>query len=77
MGEFFHHLFQETARLHLKWNEYEALFNAGSEKVANMNLAAPGFCWLAQSALWHDIILHVCRITDNGTKVLSVKRRRR
>jgi AbiU2 len=74
MGEFFHHLFQETARLHLKWNEYEALFNAGPVKIANMNLAAPGFFWLAQNALWHDIILHVCRITDNGTKVLSVKR---
>jgi hypothetical protein len=74
MGEFFHHLFQETAGLHLKWNEYEALFNAGPVKIANMNRAAPGFFWLAQNALWHDIILHVCRITDKGTKVLSVKR---
>ena len=74
MGEFFHHLFQETARLHLKWNEYDALFNAGPVKIANMNLAAPGFFWLTQNALWHDIILHVCRITDNGAKVLSVQR---
>lgn len=73
-GEFFHHLFQETARLHLKWNEYDALFNAGPVKIANMNLAAPGFFWLAQNALWHDIILHVCRITGNGTKLLSVRR---
>jgi hypothetical protein len=33
LGEFFHYLMQETSRLHLKWNEYEALFNAGPEKV--------------------------------------------
>ena len=71
LGEFFHYLMQEASRLHLKWNEYEALFNAGPEKVTNMNLAAPGFFWLAQNALWHDIILNVCRITDNGTKVLK------
>lgn len=74
LGEFFHHLMQETARLHLKWNEYEALFNDGPEKVANLNKAAPGFFWLAQNALWHDIILGVCRISDNGSRVLSVKR---
>ena len=74
LGEFFHHLMQEASRLHLKWNEYEALFNAGREKVENMNRAAPGFFWITQNALWHDIILSLCRITDNGSKVLSVKR---
>ena len=74
LGEFFHHLMQEAARLHLRWNQYEALFNAGQDKVENMNRAAPGFFWLTQNALWHDIVLTVCRITDNGTKVLSVKR---
>jgi hypothetical protein len=74
LGEFFHHLMQEAARLHLKWNEYEALFNAGPEKIANMNRAAPGFFWLAQNAFWHDIILSICRISDNGSMALSVKR---
>ena len=74
LGEFFHHLMQEASRLHLKWNEYEALFNAGREKVENMNRAAPGFFWITQNALWHDIILSLCRIADNGSKVLSVKR---
>jgi AbiU2 len=74
LGEILPLFMQETSRLHLKWNEYEALFNAGPEKVTDMNLAAPGFFWLAQNALWHDIILNVCRITHNGTKVLSVKR---
>jgi hypothetical protein len=74
LGEFFHHLWQESARLHLKWNEYEALFHAGADKIANMERAAPGFFWLVKNALWHEIILSVCRITDNGSKVLSIKR---
>ena len=39
-----------------------------------MERAAPGFFWLVKNALWHQIILSVCRITDNGSKVLSVKR---
>ena len=52
LGEVFHHLMQETAFLHLKWNEYERLFGASAEQIALLNRAAPGFFWLVQDSWW-------------------------
>jgi hypothetical protein len=50
LGEVFHHLMQEAAFLHLKWNEYLTLFGTGPERVDLLNKAAPGFFHLVQDS---------------------------
>jgi hypothetical protein len=62
-------LMQEAARLHLKWNEYRALLKPSA--VRALNATAPGFFWLTQNAWWHDIVLHICRMTDRGSDKLA------
>lgn len=74
LGEVFHHLMQEAAGLHLKWNEYVGVLDAGAGQVQRLNRAAPGFFWMVQVTWWNDILLHVCRMTDERTDVLSVWR---
>ena len=50
LGQVFHHLMQEVAFLHLKWNEYRNLFDVSPEQMALLNRAAPGFFWLIEDA---------------------------
>ena len=73
LGEVFHHLMQDAARLHLKWNEFDAIFS-GSDQIKRLNRSASGFFWLVQNAWWNDMLLQICRMTDDGTDVLSVRR---
>jgi AbiU2 len=75
LGEVFHHLMQETAFLHLKWNEYERLFGASAEQIDLLNRAAPGFFWLVQDSWWDGLLLHISRLTDGRNDVLTVQRR--
>jgi hypothetical protein len=72
LGAEFHELMQDAARLHLKWNEFKTLFSAGTEKIELLNKTAPGFFWLTQNAWWHDIVLHIFRMSDDDRKVLSI-----
>jgi hypothetical protein len=74
LGDVFHHLMQEAAFLHLKWNEYIILFGTGPERVDLLNRAAPGFFHLVQDSWWDDLLLHISRMTDDRTDVLTVKR---
>jgi hypothetical protein len=72
LGETFHALMQDAARLHLKWNEYRALLKPSA--VQALNATAPGFFWLTQNAWWHDIVLHICRMTDRGSDKLAFEK---
>jgi hypothetical protein len=72
LGEPFHYLMQDAALLHLRWNEYVALFGAGPQRVAQLNRAAPGFFHLVQDSWWDDLLLGIARITDDRADVLSV-----
>jgi hypothetical protein len=72
LGEVFHHLMQEMARLHLTWNELLRLFGQNEDRVAMLNRAAPGFFHLVQDSWWNDLLLGICRITDERTDVLTV-----
>lgn len=74
LGEVFHHLMQEMARLHLKWNELLTLFGQEKGRVDMLNRAAPGFFHLVQDSWWDDLLLGVSRITDGRTDVLTVMR---
>jgi hypothetical protein len=71
-GEAFAELMQDAARLHLKWNEFLALFAVSSVQIDTMNTAAPGFFYLVSEAWWDGIILHIFRMTDHNKKVLSL-----
>jgi len=72
LGLIFHFLMQEAAWLHLKWNEFDALFGGTPQELQNLNRAAQGFFGMVQDVWSDDIILHICRMTDNGTDRLSV-----
>jgi hypothetical protein len=74
LGEVFHHLMQEMARLHLKWNELLTLFGQTQDRVDMLNRAAPGFFHLVQDSWWDDLLLGLSRITDNRTDVVTVNR---
>jgi hypothetical protein len=71
LGEVFHQLMQEAARLHLKWNEFVALF-ADEHVVNQLNRAAPGFFGMIEETWSDDLILHICRMTDQRNDVLTV-----
>ena len=71
-GEAFAELMQDAARLHLKWNEFLALFAVGPAQIDTLNKAAPGFFYLVSEAWWDGLILHIFRMTDGNRKVLSL-----
>jgi hypothetical protein len=50
-GEAFAELMQDAARLHLKWNEFLALFAVGPAQIDTLNKAAPGFFYLPRERL--------------------------
>jgi hypothetical protein len=71
-GEAFAELMQDAARLHLKWNEFLALFAVSPAQIDTLNKAAPGFFYLVSEAWWDGLILHIFRMTDANRKVLSL-----
>lgn len=71
-GEAFAELKQDAARLHLKWNEFRALFAVSPAQIDTLNKAAPGFFYLVSKAWWDGLILHIFRMTDGNRKVLSL-----
>ena len=71
-GEAFAELMQDAAGLHLKWNEFLALFAVGPAQIETLNKAAPGFFDLVTEAWWDGLILHIFRMIDGNRKVLSL-----
>ena len=71
-GEAFAELMQDAARLHLKWNEFLALFAVSPAQIDTLNKAAPGFFYLVSETWWDGLILHIFRMTDGNRKVLSL-----
>jgi HEPN superfamily AbiU2-like protein len=74
LGPFFHHLWQDLATLHLKWNEYRPLFGTNEACFATMNRAAPGFFALVYDMWWHEILLTLWKLTDDDDRTLSIRR---
>ncbi|MBC7226255.1 MAG: hypothetical protein H5T61_03375 [Thermoflexales bacterium] len=64
LGALFYALWQEVAWLHVKWQEYVELFGKKPSRVDLLNKAAPLFFRVVQDALWHDILMHIARLTD-------------
>lgn len=76
----FNRLHNECAWLHLKWSEYVALFGVSQSRMDILNASARGFFVLLDSSLWEDVLLHICRLTDDPEvgrrkrQTLSVRR---
>lgn len=64
LGRLMFALNNEAAWLNLKWNDYCVLFGTSEERVDLLNEAIPGFVVTMQDALWDDVLLHICRLTD-------------
>lgn len=78
LGQFFALLWNECAWLHWKWSDYVILFGSKTGRVDLLNRAAPAFFKLVQNAMWEDVLLHVCRLTDSpkscGKETLTLRR---
>lgn len=64
LGELHHTLSNEVAWLHLKWQDFRALFASTEQTIDLLNQTAPTFFHNLQRALWEDVLLHMCRLTD-------------
>lgn len=65
LGPVYHELRNDLGWLQVKWVEYRELFGTSPERVDLANSAASLFFRLAHDALWNDILLSLCRLTDN------------
>ena len=78
LGWLFTRFWQDSCWLHVKWQEYEALYGKSEARIELLNATAPEFFRIAEDAIWRDIILHLCRLTDKksigGHETLTLKR---
>lgn len=64
LGPVYNVLWSDFASLSAKWQEFLAMFGSDPERVALLNSAAGFFFRIVQDALWKDVLLHLCRLTD-------------
>lgn len=64
LGPIYDALSSDVLWLHTKWLEYREFYAGSSERVEFLNDSAPHFFWMLQNVLWHDVLLHVARLTD-------------
>ena len=64
LGTLFHALWQKVVWLHMEWQEYVELFGRKPSRVDLLNRTAPLFFRTVRDILWHDILMHIARLTD-------------
>jgi hypothetical protein len=64
LGPLYTALSSDVLWLHIKWLEYRELYAGSSERIRLLNDSAPNFFGMLQSILWHDVLLHIARLTD-------------
>lgn len=78
LGELYWELCKELSLLHLSWSEYRALFATSEADINLLNSAAPQFFYSLDYLMWHDVLMHICRLADPpqsaGHKNLSLAR---
>ena len=78
LGPLYFELSNQVAWLHLKWQQYLALFAKDPGRVDLLNRAAPLFFWILQKTLLDDVLLHLARLTDPprsaGRDTLTIRR---
>lgn len=65
LGPIYHALHNDLTWLQVKWQEYRTLFAHSSERVDLLNETAGLFFKVVQDTLWHDVLLHIARLTDS------------
>ncbi len=66
LGAVYAALWQEVARLHSDWSNYETLFGSKESRVDLLNAAAPAFSRLVQDSIWENVLLQIARLTDKA-----------
>jgi hypothetical protein len=78
LGELYWELCKELSLLHMTWSEYRALFATSEANIKLLNSAAPQFFYTLDCLMWHDVLMHICRLTDppksGGRKNLCLAR---
>src|SRR5687767_4920499 len=78
LGAVYYRLYNECAWLHFKWAKYDALFGTSEARVDLLNSIAPETTRVIQDCMWHDILIHLSRLTDRvevgGKQTLTVHR---
>jgi hypothetical protein len=69
LGELHFLLWKEVVDLHLRWNVYRKLFAGSQDRFDLMNATAPRFFVDLNHLMWHDVLLHLARITDPPSSV--------
>ena len=64
IGEVYHSLWMEFARLSRKWVEYKELFGDDFHRFTLLNRSAPLFFRMVQYSFLYDVLMHISRITD-------------
>ena len=64
LGDLQYLLMHEVTWLHLKWQEFREIFGTSATRIHLMNQTAPAFFGRLQDVLWHDVLLHLTRLTD-------------
>jgi hypothetical protein len=68
LGPVYDALYNDCLWLHVKWRQYVELYGAKQERVDLLNRAARIFFRITQDTLYHDTLLHLCRLTDQTGK---------
>ena len=64
LGELYDIVSNQVSWVHLKWQEYRALFGTSQDRINFLNDAAPAFFGDLQEMFRDDVLLHLCRLTD-------------
>lgn len=64
LGPAFHRLHDDFFTLVVNWQEYRKAFGKNPGRIELMNAAAGMFFRIAQDALWDDLLMRLCRLTD-------------
>lgn len=64
LGPVYHALHNDLTGLHVKWQEYRTLFAHSPDRVELLNQTAGMFFRVIQDVMWHDVLLHIARLTD-------------
>jgi len=64
LGIYYSYLYNDIISLIYEWNEYKELFNKSQTRIDIINKKTGSFFWLIQKTLLENIILAICRLTD-------------
>lgn len=71
-GRVYNAVWNEWASGLVRYEELQEMFGT-PEKIALLNVVEPGFFADVQQLFWHDLMLHVTRLTDKSKKAVKIQ----